>query len=297
MHKELDDFEVVNSGNKNLLEAILYIQNNVNSSTWNKLKKVEWLQDATNSFSLIPYILESKLSKTSTSLFRKSNDSNDLFTSIWISEVASMAKEKLMNSKNIEYKFNNLSREALYSIGKIASDPSSLTDISNLLYREFRIILLYIDNIPGMKTDAVTFILESGHPVVGMSLRYARYDYFWFTLMHELSHIHLHFNELTEPHVDKFYEGEDNERADLIDIEIEIEANALAKEALVPRRIWSKCGARQSLNKNTLLSFSNEYEIHPSIVAGLIRREKNNYKIFSDLVSCLDVRAILKNTL
>lgn len=297
MHKELDDFEVVNSGNNGLLETIVYIQNNVDSTTWNKLKKVNWLKDATNAFSLIPYILESNLSQTFTSLFRKSNDSNDLFTSIWVSKVSSIAKEKLINNDSRQ-NYTGISRESLYFIGKKASDPSSLSEIDNFLYQQYGIILLYIDNIPGMKTDAVTFLLETGHPVIGMSLRYSRYDYFWFTLMHELSHIHLHLENLNEPLVDEFCEDEDSEDVvSLVDHEIEIEANALAKEVLLPRQIWSKCGARQTLNKNTLLNFSNEYGIHSSIVAGQIRRERNNYKLFSELVSFLDIRTQLKKSL
>ncbi|MGA3843425.1 ImmA/IrrE family metallo-endopeptidase [Ralstonia nicotianae] len=47
--------------------------------------------------------------------------------------------------------------------------------------------------------DGVVFCLDDGHPVIGLSLRHPRLDIFWFTLMHELAHIVLHKELLTEP--------------------------------------------------------------------------------------------------
>jgi HTH-type transcriptional regulator/antitoxin HigA len=39
------------------------------------------------------------------------------------------------------------------------------------------------------KIDGACLWLEGKHPVVGLSFRYDRIDWFWFTLMHELGHV------------------------------------------------------------------------------------------------------------
>ena len=43
--------------------------------------------------------------------------------------------------------------------------------------------------------DGATLLVNRDHPVIGLTLRYDRLDNFWFTLMHELAHISLHFNQ------------------------------------------------------------------------------------------------------
>jgi HTH-type transcriptional regulator/antitoxin HigA len=40
--------------------------------------------------------------------------------------------------------------------------------------------------------DGAAFILPSGNPVIGLTLRYDRQDNFWFCLLHELAHVSKH---------------------------------------------------------------------------------------------------------
>ncbi|MCW3111048.1 MAG: addiction module antidote protein HigA family, partial [Segetibacter sp.] len=41
--------------------------------------------------------------------------------------------------------------------------------------------------------DGISFF-NNGHPIIGLSLRFNRIDYFAFTLLHELAHVFLHLN-------------------------------------------------------------------------------------------------------
>lgn len=290
MSYEFDDFEVLNLGNSKLIEAITYVKDNANNKIFTKLQNDGWINKENNTANLVTYIMELMSESNSTPLFRKTHDSNAFLTNIWLSKVQSNAKLKLITSKTRK-SYEGLSKESLYTFAKLSYDVANLPILDDYLYQNHGIILTYVPNISGMKTDAVTLQLETGNPIIGMSLRHKRYDYFWFTLMHELAHIYLHLDEMTEPHLDELDNDDKNKE------EIEIEANALAKELLTPRRIWSKCNARKYPNKKLLFEFSKKYEIHPAIVAGQIRFEKNDFRFFTDIIQSIDVRSELKATL
>lgn len=292
MSYEIDDFEVYNSGSSKLIDAIAYVQENLNATLFKTLKSDNWINEKDTTANLVTYIMELMSSSDSAPLFRKAHHANEFLTNIWLSKVQSSASKKfILSEKRKDY--HRISKESLYSISKMSYDASNIATIDKYLYNEYGIVLIFIKNISGMMTDAVTFKLRTGNPVIGMSLRHKRYDSFWFTLMHELAHIHLHLDEMTEPHLDEF----NDENMNIAEIEIEIEANALAKEVLAPRRIWSQCNARKDFKNELLIDFSKKYEIHPAIIAGLIRNEKANYKIFSDIVHKIDVRHELRNNL
>ena len=54
-------------------------------------------------------------------------------------------------------------------------------------------MLIVEPQVPGLKIDGAAFIVD-GRPVIGMTLRTDTVDNFWFTLMHELAHVTLHFS-------------------------------------------------------------------------------------------------------
>src|SRR5262249_43974863 len=46
--------------------------------------------------------------------------------------------------------------------------------------------LVVVEHLPRSRMDGVTLWLSNQEPVVGISMRFDRIDYFWFTLLHEL---------------------------------------------------------------------------------------------------------------
>ncbi|PQZ85031.1 hypothetical protein CQ048_24220 [Pseudomonas trivialis] len=136
-----------------------------------------------------------------------------------------------------------------------------------------------------MKTDGVFFKLEGGTPVIGMTLRYDRYDYFWFTLMHELSHISMHYDRFEGAHFDSLEDiGEDI---------TELEANQLAKESLISRSDWRSASARRHRNEEELYKDAEKLSIHPAILAGLIRHESGNFSLFSRIIHEISVTRMI----
>ncbi len=58
-----------------------------------------------------------------------------------------------------------------------------------LLLEKAGIRCLIVEPLPGTKIDGACMWLEGKSPVIGLSFRYDRIDWFWFTLLHELGHV------------------------------------------------------------------------------------------------------------
>jgi len=124
--------------------------------------------------------------------------------------------------------------------------------------------------------DGAALILSSGNPVVGLTLLHNRLDNFWFTLCHELAHIKLHLEPGT--HV-CFLDDLDKQSNS-----VENEANMFAAESLIPSKVWKNVSVQNMRTNSSVTEFANKMKIHPSIVAGRIRMEQKNYRLFSNLV-------------
>lgn len=216
------------------------------------------------------------------SLYRKRIDAEETRVLTWISIAKESAKRTaLLNSVNYE---KALTPHDLSKIASLSNDTNSLKTIKEYLENEYGIILVTQKYLPSMKMDGCTFRLANGVPVVGITTRYNRYDNFWFTLMHELSHICLHYEKLEVPIVDDLDENDESE--------IEAEANRLASDSLVPRREWRKIWLAKD-DPEQFKTLCKKAGIHPSIPAGMIRFRTQNYKLFTEYTNVVNVREML----
>jgi HTH-type transcriptional regulator/antitoxin HigA len=220
--------------------------------------------------------------KSNNLLFRKSGSSKDALVNFWLSKVKNLAY--LYCDFNKLPGFTGLSETELTSIAKGNTDPRYIRNLEKDL-SEKGVILIVEPAVAGLKLDGAVFKLDSGHPVVAMSLRYKRLDNFWFTLMHELSHIALHYDQLDSYIIDDL----DSKSEELI----ELEADKLALNSLIPRNIWRTCAARRDLKAESVIRFAEQNNVHPAIVAGRIQHEINDYKKLSSLTNGFDTREIL----
>lgn len=135
--------------------------------------------------------------------------------------------------------------------------------------------------LKGAMVDGAALKDEDGSPIIALTLRHDRLDNFWFTLLHELVHIwkHVDSNETFIDDLDRTSESK-----------IEAEANRIARDSFIPRTIWKRSDAYLSPNTSSIDLLSRELKIHPSIIAGRIRRESGNYAQFTDLVGHGEVR-------
>lgn len=217
-----------------------------------------------------------------TALYRKADSANDALSLIWMSLIRKKALEACL-AKKITCS-QCLSVESLTEIASYNVDTTSIRFLPDLLAERYGVILVIEGYLPAMKLDGCAFKLPNGVPVIGLSLRYKRYDSFWFTVMHELAHICLHYDLLDVPIMDDFESGEDTD--------VELEANRLASDSLVPRAVLRRV-LQESKNTRRLIQISKEAGCHPAIVAGMVRHRTNNWATHSDLVNFMDVKAEL----
>ncbi|MFJ3048265.1 ImmA/IrrE family metallo-endopeptidase [Herbaspirillum chlorophenolicum] len=135
--------------------------------------------------------------------------------------------------------------------------------------------------LKGTLLDGAALQDSDGLPIIGLTLRFDRLDNFWFTLLHELAHIWKHVDQ-DETFLDDLNSSSEDRR--------ELEANRIAKEALLPRVNWKRSEAYLNPNAETIDKLSRELKIHPAIIAGRLRKEREDYTLFNDLVGHHQVR-------
>lgn len=121
---------------------------------------------------------------------------------------------------------------------------------------------------------------------IGLTIRRDTIDSFWFTLMHEVAHVILHYR--TGLALGFF----DDSEASSLD-EIEAEANEFASNILIPDERWKRSPARIAKSSTVVERFAKELQIHPAIVFGRIQKERGDYAIFSNLVGRGQVKRFL----
>ncbi|MFZ7113099.1 MAG: transcriptional regulator [Desulfatiglandales bacterium] len=182
---------------------------------------------------------------------------------------------------------------------KGALTPAILKEIARLSYfqngpllaREYLekhgIRLVIVPHLPRTYLDGAAFLLPNGDPVVGLTLRYDRIDNFWFCLLHELVHIARHLTKDKQVIVDDMdlrkHEGTSRDA-------MEREADDLATDSLVPPKYWKQINAWNIPSSADVKALAEKLKIHPAIIAGRIRFERNNYRVLSRLVSQDKVR-------
>lgn len=215
-------------------------------------------------------------------LFRANLGVTEALAAVWLSRVRVIA-EWVWATNDVPI-FEGLSSKKLTELAGLTTDFDRIRDVPRTLLAN-GVILIHERYLPGMKADGAVFMLPSGNPVVGLSLRYPRLDNYWFTLMHELAHIVLHRDALATPIVDDL----DAERSTLI----ERQADRLASDSLIPRNVWRSCDAKYSLAEADVFEFAARVGVAPQIVAGRIQRELRRYNIFTKIVNAIDVRRSL----
>jgi HTH-type transcriptional regulator/antitoxin HigA len=216
---------------------------------------------------------------------RRSGAQRDLIdevaTMAWVAHVTDSA---LSGSHHMKFAPTSLSVDFLGRLVRLSvrdDGPRRALDA----VREIGIAVIVESGLPGMSVDGASFHVAQIGPVLALTLRHDRLDNFWFTLLHELGHISLH---LISPGEDVFIDSLDEAVSD--EQEAEAEADAFAKDALVPRDTWLRSDARRLGSEGSVISLAKQLGIHPAIVAGRIRYERREFRMFTDLAGVGGVR-------
>lgn len=222
-------------------------------------------------------------------LLRKSNYRNANFIDeyalvAWLSAVTN--KSALVGGVG-DFKKESINLDFLTKLVQLSRDENGPLMVIDKL-KEFGIVVVVEPHFSKTHLDGATIMLDATRPVIGLTLRYDRVDYFWFTLLHELSHIGLHFT-VGENYID--YALDDKE----VDDDRERGADDLAREALIPESKWHSSPAKILPSAIAAESLANELNIHPAIVAGRMRYEDESYTHLSKMVNNAKVRNLFPN--
>lgn len=119
-------------------------------------------------------------------------------------------------------------------------------------------------------------MLVNDRPIIALTLRHDRLDNFWFALLHELAHVALHLSPTSPVFIDDLDRSTPQS--------VEAEADAMATEALIPEARWHDAKLRTTLLSEDVINFADEIGVHPAIVAGRLRHENNNFRLFANLI-------------
>ena len=214
----------------------------------------------------------------------------DLFAlTAWCIRVQSIARNNPLKTKYIN---NSIKFRTLQEVARL-----SYFDNGPLLAKEYLakhgIHLIVVPHLPKTYLDGAAVLLPDGTPVIGLTLRYDRIDYFWFCLLHELAHVSKHLSESDRLIIDDLdLRGRKVETEDII----EKEADEMARNGLIPKRIWAKKPISGKASKEEVCALAEKLKIHPAIIAGRIRFEKNNYKLLSRCVGNKQIRKHFADT-
>lgn len=212
-------------------------------------------------------------------------EENKYATYAWVSRVLIRARD--LKKPEIRYIHGSITDEFLKQLAKL-----SRSDDGPLLAREFLamkgVVLVIEPHLPKTKLDGAAILDHDGTPVIGLTLRFDRVDYFWFTLMHELIHVQRHLGRQNSAFVDEDSLEHEDER--------ETEANILAAEVFIPRQIWKSSEAYRTKRSDAVVKLANTLMIHPAIIAGRIQKELGKYTILKDFAVSYSIRATFNLT-
>jgi len=151
--------------------------------------------------------------------------------------------------------------------------PENIREIPKLL-ASWGIRLVLVAHMERTKFDGAALWLDQAKtmPVVGLSLRFDRIDWFWFTLIHELTHV-----KYLECAIDSDLIADAKGEGGTSNVsEIELRANREAASVLVPQDKLDSFILRKGpmFSRNSVIQFASLHSVHPGVVVGQLHHRK-----------------------
>lgn len=151
-------------------------------------------------------------------------------------------------------------KQRLSELREIEANPEEIRKIPRLL-AEMGIRFLVVEHLQHTRLDGAALI--EGNPVVALSMRYDRIDWFWHTLIHELMHVYYK----DESRLDANLEASPGTDP------VESRADKKAAEFLVSQRELNSFVHRTKpyFSKVRIVQFANRIRVHPGIIVGQLQ--------------------------
>ena len=126
---------------------------------------------------------------------------------------------------------------------------------------ESGVALVFVPEISGCRAWGVTQWISPDKAILQVSLRGKTDDQFWFSFFHEAAHILLH------PKKDIYLEM-DNQQD-----EREREANAFARDILIPPQAWKRVALARPRSGNQIRNWAARLNVPPGVLVGRLQHE------------------------
>ena len=208
--------------------------------------------------------LQSELGFVATYRKSLSVPSDDRAVRAWCFRAKQLAKAMIVG----EFKEKNLSK-AEKELTRISAFAKETYRVPQVLSK-YGIRYVVLEHLPHTKIDGAAFWLDESSPVIAMSIRFDRIDSFWFTLMHEFSHIK-NKDALSVDH-----NLEESVKQDNVINNIERRANENAAASLInPEELESFIGRVSPLySRERIIQFAHRIKVHPGIIVGQLHSRK-----------------------
>lgn len=208
-------------------------------------------------------------------------------------QLAWLCRARQIASSTVVDKFSDTAlKECFARLKELLSSEQEVRRVPRVL-AEAGIRLVVVEQLaPASGVDGVCFWLDNKSPVVALSLRYGRIDYFWFTLLHELRHI-ANGDGRDAVILDVDLVGDSSHDAPVLDVEVR--ADAEASDFLIPDMEFNNFVARVRplYSAPRIHGFANRLGIHPGIVVGRLQKrgEISYANLRNTLVGIRDILA------
>lgn len=155
-------------------------------------------------------------------------------------------------------------RSVLPDLRRLTRNLETFIPAATELLAQAGVRLVMVPHPTGSYANGATYWLMGQRPVIQLSIRYKWCDIVIFTLFHEIGHIlkrhpqsrvYVQQSKAQDPH--------------------ELEANAFAANTLIPPAELNEFLQRWDGSARTVGLFARKLEIHPSVVAGRIQKDKD----------------------
>jgi HTH-type transcriptional regulator/antitoxin HigA len=132
-----------------------------------------------------------------------------------------------------------------------------------------------VEALTGTKVDGACLWLDGKSPVIGLSFRYDRIDWFWFTLLHELGHVKHEDGRKDGPVLDVDLVGT-GARTSADKSKVEQRADRFATEFLLDQRDLNLFVAESGDSYSTaeIVGYAERHKVHAGIVVGQLQHRK-----------------------
>ncbi|MEI2300522.1 helix-turn-helix domain-containing protein [Ensifer sp. MJa1] len=270
-------------------EGAIYAWSDASSVEWNRfplreMAKRGWIKGGDLGASARTWFHDVAGPQFATALHRKKmhsgNAPNEHALLAWQARVLEKARNDFDTGLIDEFSLDDRWLSQLVALTRERDGPRRAKD---LLGRN-GIGLVIQSHLPGTYLDGAAMIAPFGNPVVALTLRFDRLDNFWFVLFHELGHVFLHLHNSLRF---DFFDEENGHRGD----QYEEDADKFSLDRLIPQDAWRKALSRFALTEEAVAIDAETLGISASIIAGRIRKERNDYRLFTNLVGSGTVRA------